>query len=311
MDDEISSLLNADPVRFMDMVSRSGTFPSAVYAPQATSAVPVPAVSSPTQAVASMPSPMQAPPPLQVAAPTANKADVLAEHLLGMPGFATAGVVLVNPSTGGEVFEVQWLRGYPIPPLPQAIDGRPVLLAIVDALPVLQPTGLLPETVAQMQEAAGLPEAADRTRALAPGSPIPGVADSAWREFVVRLSRESPQFVSSRHVGQYRQRRERLADLGVDPAAVAGSAQAQRAALDADLADAHAHAAAGGVLEKHLGRPIAVPGQDDAKPLTLSGLLGVIQSAGLDGAVGWLERIGDRRRYPHTTQAFRRTNGMF
>lgn len=173
------------------------------------------------------------------------------------------------------------------------------------------PTGLPAETVAQMQEAAGLHGAADQTRALAPGSPLGGVGDDAWREFVMRLEREAPTFNSSRHVGQYRQRRDRLSELGIDPDAIHGSASAQRAALDADLADAHRHAAAGGLLTEHLGRPIAVPGHDGARALTLSGLLGVVQSAGLEGAVSWLERSSDRKRYPHTTQAFVRTNGVF
>jgi hypothetical protein len=74
-----------------------------------------------------------------------------------------------------------------------------------------QAMGLPPETVARMQEAAGLAQAAERTRAMAPGSPIQGIGDGAWRDFVLRLERESPQFASSKHVGQYRQRRERLA----------------------------------------------------------------------------------------------------
>lgn len=174
-----------------------------------------------------------------------------------------------------------------------------------------QPMGLPAETVAQMQEAAGLHGAADQTRALAPGSPLGGIPDAAWREFVTRLERESPTFSSSRHVGQYRQRRERLAELGIDPGAIHGSVAAQRAALDADLADAHGHAAAGGLISEHLGRPIALPGHDGATMATLSGLLGVIQCAGLEGAVGWLERPNDRRRYPHTTRAFQRTNGVF
>ena len=160
-----------------------------------------------------------------------------------------------------------------------------------------------------MQEAAG---PADRPH-LAPGSPIPRVSDSAWRDFVVRLERELPTFNSNRHVGQYRQRRERLAELGIDPRAIHGSPPAQRAALDADLADAHGHAVAGGLLDEHLGRAIPVPGHERAETImiTLSGMLGVIQCAGLDGAVGWLERPNDRKRYPHTTQAFLNTNGVF
>ena len=314
MDEEIRDLLNADPARFMEMVSRSGTIPRAARAPEA---VPVPPTPSPTLSAVAMPSPMATAPapmhvvaPSQVAAPMAN-ADVLAEQLIGLPGFSQAGVVLVDPSTRAEVFEVRWLRGYSIPQLPQVIDGRPVRLAIVDALATAQPTGLPPETVAQMQEAAGLPQAADQTRAMAPGSPLPRVPDAAWRDFVARLARESPQFASSRHVGQYRQRRERLADLGIDPAAIANSAQAQRAALDADLVDAHRHGLAGELFSQHLGRPVSIPGREGVVMITLSGVLGVIQCAGLDGAVGWLERSNDRKRYPHTTQAFLSTNGVF
>jgi hypothetical protein len=220
------------------------------------------------------------------------------------------GFVCVDPSSGDEAFEVRWLRGYEIPPLPQMIDGRPVRVVIIDDLPALQ-VDLPSEAVAQMQEAAGLYEVADQTRALGPGSPLPGVSDEAWRQFVALLARESPAFSSSRHVGQYRQRRERLAEFGIDPQTIHGSAVAQRQALDTDLVDAHHHAAAGGVLADRLGRPLVVPGHEGTAVITLSGVLGVIQCAGLDGAVGWLESPSDRRRYPHTTQAFLRTNGIF
>lgn len=229
MDDEINALLHSDPARFMDLVSRSGTFAPLARPPQAPVVVP----------------PSASPPPSVIA----------------------------------------------------------------------QPTGLPPETVAQMQEHTGLSEAADRTRAMAramaPGSPIPGVADGAWRDFVVLLSRESPEFSSSRHVGQYRQRRERLAELGINPAMITNSAEAQRSALDADLADAHRHGVNSELFAQHLGRPITVPGVEGATTITLSGVLGVIQCAGLEGAAGWLERANDRKRYPHTTQAFMHTNGVF
>ena len=143
----------------------------------------------------------------------------------------------------------------------------------------------------------------------AAGSPLVGVSDAAWIAFVARIEREDPSFVSSRHVGRYRQRRERLAELGLDERLLE-TAEGQRAALDADLADAHRRATDGELLF-HLGRPVALPGQDEAAALTLSGLLGVIQCAGLEGAAGWLERPGDRRKYPHTSNAFQRTNGLF
>lgn len=236
--------------------------------------------------------------------------EVLVTQLLQMPGVVGAGITRMGPSSVDEVFEVRWLPGYQIPPLPQVIEGRPVRIAVVDTLPARQ-TDLPAEAVAQMQEAAGLYEKADQMRSFGPGSPLSGVPDDAWRHFVALLAREAPTFSSSRHIGQYRQRRERLAEFGINPDAIHGSAAAQRLALDTDLTDAHHHAAAGGVLAQHLGRPIALPGYDGMAAITLSGVLGVIQCAGLDGAVGWLEQLSDRKRYPHTTQAFLRTNGVF
>jgi hypothetical protein len=294
-EDDIFAMLHTDPKAFIDMVAaqpqRRGPlveiFPIGSPLPSASAEMPL----SSTMEVVPATSPS-------------------VEQLLQLPGSVGAGVVLVDPSSGAEVFEVRWLCGYEIPLLPTMIDGRPVSLVVVEDLPAAQ-MDLPPEAVAQMQEAAGLYEAADQTRALGPGSPLPGVSDDAWRQFVALLAREAPTFSSSRHVGQYRQRRERLAEFGVDPYTIQGSAVAQRQALDTDLTDAHHHAAAGGVLAKHLGRPIVIPGHEGTEAISLSGVLGVIQCAGLDGAVSWLESSNDRKRYPHTTQAFLRTNGVF
>jgi hypothetical protein len=310
-EDEILAMLHVDPQMFLSMVA-SGR-PPMVEVPIATPSTPAP----PMQADPA-PAPVQAPPahnappapPASAVVDEAAMTDAVSAQLRQLPGFAGAGVTLVDPSTGAEVFEVSWLRGFPIPPLPQMLSHWPVRIAVIDNLPVTQPMGLPPEAVAQMQEAAGLQHAADQTRAMAPGSPLNGVSDEDWRQFVMRLERETPTFHSSRHVGQYRQRRERLAELGINPNAIHGSAAAQRAALDADLADAYNHAAGGGLLA-HLGRAIPVPGHDGTAQITLSGMLGVIQCAGLDGAVGWLESPNDRKRYPHTTQAFLRSNGVF
>jgi hypothetical protein len=142
--------------------------------------------------------------------------------------------------------------------------------------PQIQPSA--PEADPAISEQQGpsiMPETAllHEDAALLPGSPLAGVADDAWLVFIARLSRESPLFSSSRHVGQYRQRRERLEDLGVDPATLQGSGPAQRAALDADLLDAHQHCAASGVLAEHLDRAIEVPGSDQPERITLSGVL--------------------------------------
>jgi hypothetical protein len=231
MDDEISALLNSDPTRFMDMISKNAF------------QVPMQQAQPPQQ-------PPQAPATAPSQAPTEAPAQVSIGQSIDLP-----------------------------PTSVQAPQYQP-------AQPYRQQT-------------------------FVPGSPFSGISDSAWIDFTNRLARESPQFESSRHVGQYRQRRERLAELGINPAAIVNLPDAQRSAVDADLVDAHHHGVESGLFEQHLSRPISVPGRDQPEMISLSGLLGVIQCAGLEGAVGWLERPMDRKRYPHTTQAFLTTNGVF
>jgi hypothetical protein len=144
-------------------------------------------------------------------------------------------------------------------------------------------------------------------------SPIAGISPDAWSHFRDLLVREPTSFDSPRHVGQYRQRRERLAELGFDPNSILGSADVQRAALDADLADAYRHAAdeESRLVQDNVNHEITLPADATPHMVTLSGVLGVIQAAGLEGAVGWFEEPADRSRYPHTTQAFLRCNGVF
>jgi hypothetical protein len=140
------------------------------------------------------------------------------------------------------------------------------------------------------------------------GSPIIGIDPQAWDAFVGRVAREAPTFASPRHVGRFRQRRERLAELDIDPDSVLADPDAQLDALDADMSDAYEHARAGGLAD-HVGRVVEIDGAEHE--ITLSGVMGVIQAAGLEGACEWLEKERDRRRFPHTTAAFTRTNGVF
>lgn len=140
--------------------------------------------------------------------------------------------------------------------------------------------------------------------------PIAGVADDAWDGLCTRLEREAPTYESSRHVGRFRQRRERLLELGINPDHVVGSPDAQQDALDAELADAHEHIV-NSPLAESIGAQVVVPGYTDPMLVTMSGVLGLAQVAGLEGAASWLENQKDRRRFPHTTNAFVKTNGMF
>jgi hypothetical protein len=141
-------------------------------------------------------------------------------------------------------------------------------------------------------------------------SPIAGIDGNAWRTFSDRLARESADFATPKHVGRYRQSRTRLREIGLDPDAIIGDPLRQDDALAREASDTLAHLHAAGTLEEHLGQPIVIPGVGEAT-VTLSGMLGVASSAGLEGAVSWLDREKDRRRYPHTTQAFIATNGVF
>lgn len=142
-------------------------------------------------------------------------------------------------------------------------------------------------------------------------SPIRGVEPGDWQRFTDKLATAEPLFESTRHIGRYRQRRERLAELEINPTELTGSATAQRQALDISLADAHHHATDGGIIADHLSRLIRVPGLDDACTVTLSGILGVLHAAGLEGGCSWFENQRDRTRYRPTTDVFLATNGVF
>lgn len=141
-------------------------------------------------------------------------------------------------------------------------------------------------------------------------SPIARVSNQDWAQFVSRIAREQVTFTSPHHVGAFRQRRSRLAELGIDPSSVVGSPEAQAGALCADMDDAYRHATSSGLVAEYQGVTVQIPSGGSIE-VTLSGVLGVIQAAGLEGAAGWLEDPRDRERFPHTTAAFLRTNGVF
>lgn len=145
-------------------------------------------------------------------------------------------------------------------------------------------------------------------------SPIADIPNHAWASFAQRVAREQPTFVSPSHLGQYRQNRQRIARLGFDPAALQGSPHLQGEAFAADMADAYQRMSDSGLIAEYCGMTIEIPepsGGPVPIEVTLSGIMGVAQAAGLEGAVGWLENPADRERFPRTTAAFLRTNGVF
>ena len=205
--------------------------------------------------------------------------------------------------------------GYPEPERVY-VGAAPAERSVEELLALPAPRPAAPRHVALEAPAAPAPapvSATERRATAGPAAtaaPIRGVDLVAWEAFVARLVRETPAYQSSKHVGQYRQRKDRLRELGLPFTKLLGDAAAQRAALDADLADAYKHASDGEMLQ-HVGRLIALPGVEAPTRVTLSGVLGVIQAAGLEGAEGWLSSQKDRKAYPHTTAAYVRSNGVF
>lgn len=141
-------------------------------------------------------------------------------------------------------------------------------------------------------------------------SPLAGVADGQWLEFCGRIVRESPLYDSPTHVGRYRLNKQRLAQIGMDPGMLVGAADAQDQAFGADMQDAQRQLAVQ-EMTKLVGRPVRVPDVAEPIVLTLSGLLGLAAVAGLKGCHGWISNREDRVKFPNTTQAFLRTNGVF
>jgi hypothetical protein len=145
-------------------------------------------------------------------------------------------------------------------------------------------------------------------------SPFPWVSNQDWASFSESLSRELPTYTAKKHVGRFRQRKERLDELGIDPSSIVDSPDAQADALARDLSDAYDRMQANGILEQCLGTVIRVPtpiGDPIEAQVTRSGVFGVVNAAGVENARSWLTHEEDRHRFPHTTDIFLRTNGMF
>lgn len=141
-------------------------------------------------------------------------------------------------------------------------------------------------------------------------SPIPSVQDDRFGELARRLRREAVGFAGPRHVGQYRQNRRRLTELGFDPDVIVERSDMQDEAFRADISDEYKHIVDSGMADETIGQRVALPDGEE-QTVTLSGVLGVASVAGLEGAADWFSNRGDRSKFPNTTRAFMTTNGVF
>ena len=135
-------------------------------------------------------------------------------------------------------------------------------------------------------------------------SPFDGVPDDAWDRFVASLETQATDYQGPKHVGRFHHSRERLAQLKIKDVS---TPEKQYEALVADLSDARDHS--GELIRDFEFQPIAVEGGE--RPITLSGILAVIKSAGSEHARSWFTNPDDRKKFPKTTEMFSKANGAF
>jgi hypothetical protein len=137
-------------------------------------------------------------------------------------------------------------------------------------------------------------------------SPIDGVNNDDWRMFVEASRIEDPAFNSPSSMGMFRQNKKRLSKLGIkeeilqDPITQYDAFEKEVSMLMDEGKE---------VFKQSVAMPISIDG--DNTPMTLSGLLAVMRSAGTANAAKWIDSEDERRKFPNTTEAFKRANGCF
>jgi hypothetical protein len=156
-------------------------------------------------------------------------------------------------------------------------------------------------------------------------SPVPEASAAAWTRFVELMAGNNASNTVSPNgeLGLFQFSIRRLADLGyvtnprkdasgkwiaewVPPLSRDGFLSdlklQYKAFVKATVADRAA------ILARHrdaIGRTLA------SKTATLSGLLGAARQAGLRGLAAWLASNADRTKFPRTTAAYLRSNGLY
>lgn len=146
----------------------------------------------------------------------------------------------------------------------------------------------------------------DASIVIGKNSPIEGVSNDDWNEFVEKLKTQNASYDAGKFVGMFHQNKERLSQLDIDPATLSTEA-AQYAALEKDIKQHHAEGAK--LINEFGGELIDIDGA--CHPVSMSGVLGVLKAAGAKHARSWFKNPDEREKFKHTTETFLRTNNLF
>ena len=137
-------------------------------------------------------------------------------------------------------------------------------------------------------------------------SPVEGILNDDWRMFVEVSKIESADFNKNNTIGMFRQNKRRLQKLGINPDDVKTPID-QYSAFEAECVQLLSEG--NNLIKQSVAMPIEIDGE--SMPITLSGLLAVMHHAGVENASKWLDSSDERRKFPNTTEAFKRSNGCF
>jgi hypothetical protein len=135
-------------------------------------------------------------------------------------------------------------------------------------------------------------------------SPIEGVGDDEWSDFVAALRTQDPSYATERHIGAYEHNRGRLKTLGIEEPKTEAE---QYKALETDLMDHYNRTRK--LINEQCGECINIDGQDMF--LSASGCLALLKAAGPTAALDWLKNPDVRNKFPRTKELIKRANGIF
>jgi hypothetical protein len=137
-------------------------------------------------------------------------------------------------------------------------------------------------------------------------SPVEGITNDDWRMFIEASRREAPEFNDDNSIGMFRQNKKRLQKMGINPDEIKTPVD-QYNAFETECIQLIREG--NNLIKQSVAMPVEVDGEN--VPITLSGLLSVMRSAGVQNASKWLDSPDERKRFQNTTEAFKRSNGCF